>query len=52
MFKKYLVEDKFYNETAVQVKIPIQVDFYEYFKKSLKIGSLIRLQFRLKFRFK
>ena len=29
MFKKFVVADQFYNEIAVQFKIPIRIDFYE-----------------------
>ena len=34
MFKKFLVgENQFHNEIVAQLKIPVQMDFYEYLIK-------------------
>ena len=41
MFKKFLVADQFRNKIAVQIKIPIQMDFHHYLKKPRKISSVI-----------
>ena len=59
-YLKKLQKNWFLNEITVQVKFPIQMDFkipiqmdlFEYLKESLKIGSVMRSRFRLKFHFK
>ena len=59
-YLKKLQKNWFLNEITVQVifpiqmdfKIPIQMDLFEYLKESLKIGSVMRSRFRLKFDFK
>ena len=48
MFKKFLVTDQFYNEIVVQVKIPIQMDFYECLKKLRKNSFLNELAVQVK----
>ena len=52
MVKKFLVADQFRNKIAVQIKIPIQMEFYDYLRKPQKIISVMRSRFRSKFQFK
>ena len=52
MFQKFLVTDQFYNKIAVQIKIPLQMNFFEYFKKSREVEFKTRSWFKLKLHFK